>query len=63
MTLRNTNHRQDTILGKCEDFGGPAEECAQIAAMLDEKLEEAKAKIEELERSVEALESELRELR
>lgn len=59
----NTTPRENRILEQCIKFGGFAEECAQIAESLDDELSNALSKIEELEGSIQRLETELEAVR
>jgi len=55
MKLQNTTTTQDATLTECEAFGGKAAEAAEIAQDLDNKLNEANAKIESLRAEVDRL--------
>lgn len=59
----NTTSGEDRVFEQCKNFGGIAEECAQIAESLDDKLSDALNKIEELEESIQRLETELEAVR
>jgi hypothetical protein len=48
----NATVEQDEILTACEKFGGMAQEAAEIASELDDKLSEALDKIESLEQEL-----------
>ena len=52
MRLVNTTAMDDKILSTCEDFGGVAQECVEIAERLDGELTEALQRIEKLERDL-----------
>ena len=53
MRLTHTTASQDAILDSCEDFGGDAAACAEIAQELDSKLSAARDEIEELQQLLE----------
>ena len=57
MRLSNCDAAQDAILTECEAFGGKAAEAAEIADILNAKIEEAEAEIEELKTKVKELEN------
>lgn len=62
MQLANTTTSQDSILTRCEDFGGTIQECAEIAAYLDHRLTEAQDLLKEAEEKISNLESKVSSL-
>lgn len=69
MNLSHCNRREDEILTKCEDFGGLAYDCTQIAEKLSGKIDEEQEvnkelcrEIEQLKEQVESLESRISEM-
>lgn len=70
MSRDYTTSADDNVLDKCEEFGGLAADCARIAEILDDKInqrDDTIAKLEnqigELEYKIEELERQLKEAR
>jgi len=57
MRLTHTTSAQDTVLEACENFGGEAAACAEIAQELDSKLSDAIDKIEDLQQQLDSISS------
>jgi len=53
----NTTASEDRIVDKCREFGGVAEECADVVDSLDSQLSTALSKIETLEQEIQELQN------
>ncbi len=63
MNLTYCNRREDETLTKCEDFGGLAYECAQIAEKLSGMIDDEKETVSQLNREIESLTDEIESLK
>lgn len=62
MNLQHTTTGEDKTLSACEDFGGDAAICAEIAERLDGMITEVKSERDEALQEVESLKLRIAEL-
>lgn len=58
----NTTAREDRVVDICHNFGGVADECANVVDSLDTQLSKALNTISNLEDEVQGLQDEIKEL-
>ena len=63
MSLNATTPSEDRIIEKCEEFGGLAAECAEIAQRLDDKITYLINQIGKLEDTINELEEKIEDER